>query len=62
MYDFTMTKGRVQEEMNQVAACCKWNPATVRVLEQLLDCYKHIEEIEKMEWDEAQRMKAMQNR
>lgn len=55
MYDFAMIKGRVHQEMNQVASCCKWTPATVCILEQLLDCAKHIEEIEKMEWEEQQR-------
>lgn len=60
MYDFAMIKGRIQKEMQDVAGCCKWNPDIVCILEKLLKGYKYIQEIEKMEWDQHQRMAAHQ--
>lgn len=55
MYDYTHIKERIHEEMECIADHCHWKPEYVCIMRELLSCAKHIEEIEKLEWEEEER-------
>lgn len=54
-YDYKCLKKRFYEEIDCVLKHERWNYEHVKAVEELLDCIKHVEEIEKLEYEEWMR-------
>ena len=54
-YDYKCLKKRLYEEIDCVLKHDHWKYEHVKAVEELLDCVKHVEEIEKLEYEEWMR-------